>query len=555
MQSHEIAEKKGVRLGSGRLPALTTETLIILGLLAIVVTFVCGRLILYAFREMEAVVTRIPDDTGYFYKIALNVALGKGLTFDGINQTNGFQPLWLYMLLPLAWAMREAPVDLYLRAALIYQLSLVAIAGVVFFFAMLLYSRRSVALTATTLFYIFGIGHFANGMETGILVLCLSALLYFSLKYRPFSDSSTSKHAFVFGLLLGLTVLARLDMVFLLAVIYTFILWQAFAKTERAGRARLGKQLLLSVIAFTLVTAPYFVYNKIHFGAIMPISGQLKNSFPYILQPNFGADRFPSLVMLIFSLIFVSSLISILLFLRSRAASTEQDGYKFTVLLIGSLYVSVHYLHTALFMKWAVFGWHFAFYFLHACVLFAYILDRFLSHIPAFALRPVAAIVIIALFGVLVGRTYRAATTQPRGWQPHSYRASVWARNNLPPDARLALKDAGLFGLLSERSVVNLDGLVNNLEYQEYLRRKRLNDYFRQKGIQYLVVHAYWSDAPKYKEFVSATYTHLDIPYRSQLHDTFSDPIRVYREDEVYRSPLYYDNQHKTAFVIWRLRL
>jgi len=157
MQSHEIAEKKGVRLGSGRLPALTPETLIILGLLAIVVTFVCGRLILYAFREMEAVVSRIPDDTGYFYKIALNVALGKGLTFDGINQTNGFQPLWLYMLLPLAWAMREAPVDLYLRAALIYQLSLVAIAGVVFFFAMLLYSRRSVALTATTLFYIFGI--------------------------------------------------------------------------------------------------------------------------------------------------------------------------------------------------------------------------------------------------------------------------------------------------------------------------------------------------------------------------------------------------------------
>jgi hypothetical protein len=555
MQSHEIAEKKGVRLGSGRLPALTTETLIILGLLAIVVTFVCGRLILYAFREMEAVVTRIPDDTGYFYKIALNVALGKGLTFDGINQTNGFQPLWLYMLLPLAWAMREAPVDLYLRAALIYQLSLVAIAGVVFFFAMLLYSRRSVALTATTLFYIFGIGHFANGMETGILVLCLSALLYFSLKYRPFSDSSTSKHAFVFGLLLGLTVLARLDMVFLLAVIYTFILWQAFAKTERAGRARLGKQLLLSVIAFTLVTAPYFVYNKIHFGAIMPISGQLKNSFPYILQPNFGADRFPSLVMLIFSLIFVSSPISILLFLRSRAASTEQDGYKFTVLLIGSLYVSVHYLHTALFMKWAVFGWHFAFYFLHACVLFAYILDRFLSYIPTFARRPVAAILIIALFSVLVDCTYRAATTQPRGWQPHSYRAAVWVRNNLPQDARLALKDAGLFGLLSERSVVNLDGLVNNLEYQEYLRRSQLNDYFRQKGIQYLVVHAYWSDKPKYREFVSATYTHLDIPYRSQLYDTFSDPIRVYREDEVYRSPIYYDNDQRTVFVIWRLRL
>jgi hypothetical protein len=304
-----------------------------------------------------------------------------------------------------------------------------------------------------------------------------------------------------------------------------------------------------------LLTIPYFVYNKVQFGAVMPISGQLKNTFPYILQPNFGADRFPSVVTLAFILICVSSLISVFLFLRSRAASTGQDGYKFTALLIGSLYVLAHYLHTALFMKWAVFGWHFAFYFLHACVLFAYILDRFLSYIPTFARRPVAAIVIIALFSVLVDRTYRAATTQPRHWQPHSYRAAVWVRNNLPQDARLALKDAGLFGLLSERSVVNLDGLVNNLEYQEYLRRSQLNDYFRQKGIQYLVVHAYWSDMPKYREFVSATYTHLDIPYRSQLYDTFSDPIRVYREDEVYRSPIYYDNDQRTVFVIWRLRL
>ena len=555
MQGYEFAGKKGIGGISERLPASTTKILITLGLLTILATFVCGRFILYAFREMEAVVTRIPDDTGYFYKIALNVALGKGLTFDGINETNGFQPLWLYLLLPLAWAMREAPVDLYLRAALIYQLSLVAIAGIVLFFAMSLYSRRSVAFAATTLFYIFGIRHFANGMETGILVLCLSVLLYFSLKYRPFSDSSTSKHAFVFGLLLGLTVLARLDMVFLLVVIYAFVLWQVLFNTKRADRMHFTNQFLASVFAFVLVTIPYFVYNKVQFGAVMPISGQLKNTFPYILQPNFGADRFPSVVTLAFILICVSSLISVFLFLRSRAASIGQDGYKFTALLIGSLYVLAHYLHTALFMKWAVFGWHFAFYFLHACVLFAYILDRFLSYIPTFARRPVAAIVIIALFSVLVDRTYGAATTQPRHWQPHSYRAAVWVRNNLPQDARLALKDAGLFGLLSERSVVNLDGLVNNLEYQEYLRRSQLNDYFRQKGIQYLVVHAYWSDKPKYREFVSATYTHLDIPYRSQLHDTFSDPIRVYREDEVYRSPIYYDGVHTTVFAIWRLRL
>jgi hypothetical protein len=183
------------------------------------------------------------------------------------------------------------------------------------------------------------------------------------------------------------------------------------------------------------------------------------------------------------------------------------------------------------------------------------LLNWFSVRLPAFARRPIVAIVIVAVFAVLLDRTYRAATAQPRGWHLQSYRAAVWVRNNLQPDARLALKDAGLFGLLSERSVVNLDGLVNNMEYQEFLRRRQLNDYFRQKGIQYLVVHAYWSDAPKYKEFISATYTYLDITYRSQLYNTVSDPIRVYREDEVYRSPIYYDGVHTTVFAIWRLRL
>jgi len=555
MQKRSLVQKESARQALRGSFSSALRIISALGMLTLLGAFMYGRLTLYAFREIEAVSTCIPDDTGYFYKIALNVVLGKGFTFDGINQTNGFQPLWLYLLLPLAWAMRDAPADLYLRAALIYQLSLVAIAGIVFFFAMSLYSRRSIALAATTLFYICGVRTFANGMETGILVLCLSALLYFSLRHRPFSGSSAIKHAFVFGLLLGLTILARLDMVFLLGIIYAFVLWQVLFNTKRTDKIQLIMQFLVSVIAFVLVTVPYFVYNKTQFGSVMPISGQLKNSFPYISQPSFGVDRFPSEVLLIFISICIFSLMSSFLFLRSRAASTGQDGYKLTILLIGSLYVLIHYLHTALFMKWAVFSWHFAFYYFQLCIVFAYLLNGLSVRIPAFAKHSITTIVIVAFFVVLLGRTYRVATVQPGGWLPQSYRAAVWVRNNLHPNARLALKDAGLFGLLSERSVVNLDGLVNNLEYQEYVRTRRLNDYFRQKGIQYLVVHAYWSDAPQYKEFVSATYTHLDIPYRSQLYGTFSDPIRVYREDEVYRSPLYYDGQHKTAFVIWRLRL
>ena len=55
---------------------------------------------------MERVLSVIPDDAAYYFKIAQNAGAGKGLTFDGINRTNGFQPLWLSILVPVFAAYR-----------------------------------------------------------------------------------------------------------------------------------------------------------------------------------------------------------------------------------------------------------------------------------------------------------------------------------------------------------------------------------------------------------------------------------------------------------------
>ena len=41
------------------------------------------------------------DDAYYYFKIASNITQGFGITFDTINPTNGFHPLWMLVLLPL----------------------------------------------------------------------------------------------------------------------------------------------------------------------------------------------------------------------------------------------------------------------------------------------------------------------------------------------------------------------------------------------------------------------------------------------------------------------
>ena len=41
------------------------------------------------------------DDGFYYFQVARNLAGGAGFTFDGLNPSNGFHPLWLFVITPL----------------------------------------------------------------------------------------------------------------------------------------------------------------------------------------------------------------------------------------------------------------------------------------------------------------------------------------------------------------------------------------------------------------------------------------------------------------------
>ena len=50
------------------------------------------------------------DDSFYAFQIARNIAQGLGPTFDGVTLTNGFQPLYVFLLVPLFWLAGGDPV-------------------------------------------------------------------------------------------------------------------------------------------------------------------------------------------------------------------------------------------------------------------------------------------------------------------------------------------------------------------------------------------------------------------------------------------------------------
>src|SRR3990170_2331962 len=60
----------------------------------------------------------IRDDAYYYFKVAQNITEGRGITFDGINLTNGFHPLWMLVCIPI-FALARFDLILPLRVLLL----------------------------------------------------------------------------------------------------------------------------------------------------------------------------------------------------------------------------------------------------------------------------------------------------------------------------------------------------------------------------------------------------------------------------------------------------
>ena len=60
----------------------------------------------------------VRDDAYYYFKVAQNISEGHGSTFDGINKTNGYHPLWMLICIPI-FALARFDLILPLRVLLV----------------------------------------------------------------------------------------------------------------------------------------------------------------------------------------------------------------------------------------------------------------------------------------------------------------------------------------------------------------------------------------------------------------------------------------------------
>lgn len=374
------------------------------------------------------------DDAYYYFQIGRELARGHGSTFNGLDHTNGYHPLWqLICAAPFVVGLAGLAA---VRALLVLQLGLWAltlwiVAGIVG----PRLTRTSTPTVAVLLALAAGnpyvIKLFVNGLESGITAVAYAALLAAVIEKRTRWIAP----------LLVLAFLSRTDAVFVIACL---LLWRP-SEWRR-------------FIPVGVVAVLYLGLNEIVFGNPLQVSGVIKR------QPLTIGRMTAMLVIIAIALAAAAGcrrMASQRLSRTSAFASSTGWFAAACVLLTGYYQV----------MSVEVYLWYYAPVALYLIVLLLHLGGDLAEGVIAEgeSLRAVQAILVVPLvIGFLVGARF-VADPHRRSLQEGDRTIALFARDSSPPGTVLASWDAGIIGYFSDRPVVNLDGVVNSFEWEDAL--------------------------------------------------------------------------------------
>ncbi len=187
----------------------------------------------------------LTDDAFYYFQIARNVVQGKGFSFDGIGLSNGFHPLWLFLILPV-FALSVSEIFLPLKIIILISAMLTYCAGLILYLIL----RNDLGIRPALLGFLIWILYWPiqrivtmGGLETGINALMILLFIWTLQKMDP------EKHyqlAFL-GVLGAFVVFGRLDNIFLVLLAGA---WMVF--TQKSMRYFVTIDILLVFISVFL---------------------------------------------------------------------------------------------------------------------------------------------------------------------------------------------------------------------------------------------------------------------------------------------------------------
>ena len=302
--------------------------------------------------DPSATVDLLLDDAYYYLGIAYNIGHHGFSSFDGLTETNGYQPAWMLLIAGVESLFRFDKKALFVALqGLIFLVTGLPLLYCVKRFRDPFYLALAGGLVAGYACYP---GVFLFGLETALFAPAVVALAHAS---RRGISANVGRAAWIFAAVVWI----RLDALSLLLG-YGAVLGYQWNKS--AGFLATCKRLGLFVAPSTLSLSVYALANWLIFGVPVPISG---------LAKTLGAPAFCNWGIAYYYLLQgVPMLVAILVVLLVEALWGKFENARWAYTAIGILLASLvpHYLYYAAFSGWIPWPWYF---YAHALIV---VLDR-----------------------------------------------------------------------------------------------------------------------------------------------------------------------------------
>ena len=547
------------------MPAPTTPARIAATLAGVLALAVYALAAVPAIRNGIHGVSQFQDDAFYYIVTAQHYVRTGVFAFDGANETNGFHPVWMAIVVGLLKACGPSctPEHQVFAVKLVETLLRgVAVALCVGFHLADRPVRDDSAtgylgIIVVLLCPAFVI--FEQGMETTLATLLLI------LAIRAFIKGRTA----ALGWALAMLFLTRLDTAI-------FVAAPLLAFGVAADRAN-AKRWAAAALPLALVMIAYTGYNIVHTGHAVPISGALRSTFP-VLHWNVGHIKEPLIIAGMYGwrqLISANIVLCAAMLVAGAAAlASAWPPRRIAVGLLAIGSVGAALIANLLFFQ----SWEksidprylalpltaSAFFLAASATLAAERLGTRLR-MPRVGAVPAAAIVLlIALEGALHLERFADEYARTSDSTIDFFRE---IQSALPETAVVAGTDVGALAFWTGRRVVNLDGVINNYKYQDYLKDGRLRQYLHEQGVTHLAF-ALWDrettysarpTEPMYRHAIDPAavrgtgYDRHEFYVYSYLHHKYSDRIALEPKLEVFRKWVGKDADADIVYVVYRM--
>ena len=425
-----------------------------------------------------------PDDAYFYIKTAMNIRLGMGSTFDGLNATNGYHPLYLIWLCLAAWVKNlSAPGGLYL----VWILDSLLFVGFLYLLGRFLkkcglsaFSRWLVMMLCAIL-----LGMYDFGNESRLLLPLAWGLAVFTQS----SLEHSAQRPFLFSSLACLVFLARLDAI--LWVGFLGLLWWRCWRRQGVKGAELVRRTASLCIPLGVVMAGYFVYNQLLYGNPATVSSMQKFGWPGVFATRWLFTASPSLQA---RFLFAGCTAWAYLIWQARHQNDQSACSSFAILNSLSVYALLYLTVLVFWGRGEIRFWYFVLPVSVALVIWGLWLDhlgRRIRPLTRWSLRLILSLAVLFFF---IATVHKKVTWTGRS---DAYEMAQWMRHHTPPAARFFQVDGcGVTGYFSDRTVINGDGLINSFEYQRILLRGELLNYLVEKKVDYLIWNRYQQGSP-----------------------------------------------------------